>query len=415
MRILLLMIPLFVCAGEYGLRTLIDHAGSYNALIEARSMNVKAKAEEMDAAKRAYWPALDVGVSHSVLSPKYLVSPGQVSSAFAQVSVELYDGGRKRSLLQAKTFEHEASLFEKKAFEKSVTLEIVNHYYTIMKLRSTLHALGEQDKELKAQIDRVKKFLQTGLATSEEVAKLQAVYENNRYMIENARLALQNSEENLQLRSGLKAEHLRYSRFREPDHIRFEPFETVKILAANAKAMHENTNAVNSGYKPQVILSDTYSRTHYDDMFPAGPGFDPGSFLIDHQNNLTLSVSMRLFDNGKMKKEAEALKYRRLALLSESSYRLKEQKMNFSLAKKTLKTVRAKRRSAASELKAAKSTYHSVRKKFEAGVADNIAYLDALTQMTLAESQYKETLYDYEIAKSIYYYYAGKDPKEFIK
>ena len=56
-----------------------------------------------------------------------------------------------------------------------------------------------------------------------------------------------------------------------------------------------------------------------------------------------------------------------------------------------------------------------LKEKFEVGLIDNIAFLDALTQKTQAQSRYKETLYDYEIGKSIYYYYAGKDPKEFIR
>ena len=89
--------------------------------------------------------------------------------------------------------------------------------------------------------------------------------------------------------------------------------------------------------------------------------------------------------------------------------------MNYDLSQKSLETIRTRLKSAKSALRAAKSTYDVLKKKFEVGLIDNIAFLDALTQKTLAQSRYKETLYDYEIGKSIYYYYAGKDPKEFIK
>lgn len=89
--------------------------------------------------------------------------------------------------------------------------------------------------------------------------------------------------------------------------------------------------------------------------------------------------------------------------------------MNFKLAGKSLETTRTKYKSAKSGLKAATSTYSVLKQKFEVGLVDNIAYLDSLTQKTLAQARYKETLYDYEISKSIYYYYAGKDPKEFIQ
>jgi len=357
---------------------------------------------------------VDVGASHSYVSPNSIVSPGQVSSAFAMVSMDLYDGGRKSAELSAKRFEHEASLFEKRAFEKSITLEIVRHYYGIQKLKATLHALQERSTELKAQIKRVKKFKVAGLATGEDVDKLQAVYDNNDYTMENTKLILVTSEENLQLLSGLSAKYLKNNRFKEPKNVRFEVFENIKMLQANANAVGETANALNAGYKPQVNLSDTYSRSHFDDTVSM-PGFGGDGFLIDHQNTLMISVNMRLFDNGKMAKESEAVKYQKMALLSQIDHAKKEQKMNFKLAQKSLQTTRTKLKSANSALRAAKSTYGVIRQKFEVGLVDNIAYLDALAQKTLSQARYKETLYDYEIRKSIYYYYAGKDSQEFIR
>ena len=180
MRILLwLFLPLFVFAQSYSLNTLINHANTHNGLIKAKEINIKAKQEEVKAAQSAYWPTVDVGASYSMVNPNYISSPGQVSSAYAAISVDLYDGGRKDAILRSKGFEHEASLFEKHAFEKSITLEIVRHYYGIQKLKATLHALDERSSELKEQIKRIKKFKLAGLSTQEEVDKLQAVYDNN--------------------------------------------------------------------------------------------------------------------------------------------------------------------------------------------------------------------------------------------
>ena len=145
------------------------------------------------------------------------------------------------------------------------------------------------------------------------------------------------------------------------------------------------------------------------------PGGGGEAFLIDHQNTLSLSGNMRLFDKGRIAKQSEAVKYQKLALLSQIEQSKKDQKMQFRLAGKNLRTMQAKLRSAKSALKAAKSTYDVIRQKFEVGLVDNIAFLDALAQKTLTEARYKETVYDNEIAKSLYYYYAGKDPKEFIR
>jgi len=207
---------------------------------------------------------------------------------------------------------------------------------------------------------------------------------------------------------------LKNDAFVEPHNIGYETLENIKALQQSASAVGENANAVDAGYMPQVGLSDTYHKSHFDDVVSL-PGFSGDGFLVDHQNKLMVTVNMRLFDNGKMSKESEAIRYKKLSLLSQIAHAKKEQKMNFKLAGKTLNTTRTKLKSAKAALKAAQSTYHAIRQKFEAGIVDNIAFLDALTQQTLADARYKETIYEYEIKKSIYYYYAGQDPKEFIR
>jgi len=415
MKILMgLVLPLYVFAQSYGLTTLIDHASNENELIKAKEISIKAKQQEVEAAKSAYWPTVDIGASHTELSPNSLVSPGQTSSAYAMVSMDLYDGGRKSALLNASRYVKEAALFEKAAFEKSITLEIVRQYYNIQKQKANMYALKERSTELEAQIIRVKKFKSSGLATQEEVDKLQAEFDSNNYTMANTRLALVTSEDNLQLLTGLPAKNLKDDHFREPDNVQFETFENIKMLQANAKAIGEQSNAIDSGYMPQVVISDTYNKSHFDDTVSM-PGFGSDELLLDHQNKAMLSVNMRIFDHGKMSKESEAVKYQKLSLLSEIEYAKKEQEMNFNLSGKSLETLRSKRKSAKSALRAATSTYDALKEKFEVGLIDNIAFLDALTQKTLEQSRYKETLYDYEISKSIYYYYAGKDPKEFIR
>lgn len=415
MRILLgIFLPLSIFAQSYGLKTLVEHANQENGMIQAKEMRIKAKQEEVDAAQSAYWPTVDIGASHSYVSPTNIVSPGQTSSAFAMVNLELYDGGRKSALLNAKRYEHEAALFEKSAFEKSITLEIVRHYYGVQKLKATLQALEERSTELRAQIQRIKKFQSAGLSTQEDVDKLQAEFDSNDYTMANTRLEVQRSEKHLALLSGLPVKELKRNYFQEPERVAFETFEPIKVLEANANAVGERSDAIDAGYRPQVSLSDTYNRSRFDDTVSLGELSGDG-LLLDRQNKVMVSVNMRLFDNGKMAKESEAVKYQKLALMSELDHAKKEQKMNFGLSEKSLETTRTKLKSAKSALRAANSTYRVLKEKFEVGLIDNIAFLDALTQKTLAQARYQETLYDYEIGKSIYYYYAGKDPKEFIR
>ncbi len=399
-----------VFAKSYNLKELIDSASQYNLQIKAKEIAKSATAKELDAKKSAYYPSLDIGASYTNTTPNSFISPTGVSVGYASISMDIYDGGRKSALVRASEFAYEASVFEKRAFEKSVILNITNHYYTIKKLQSMLHASKEQSKELIAQIKRVKKFTQAGLSTQEDVDKLQAVYDNNQYNIENIKFSLVMNREKLQLLTTLPIGHLKNSRFKEPYQIHFEPYESSQILEANANILKENANAIGAGYRPQIKANYTYNKMDYRDSV-AGSEL----FLIDHQSKVTLSVNMRVFDNGKMKKEEEAIRYKQMALNAQRDYAISIQKMEFRVAKRRLKTIKSKLRSAKSALKSSKSTYVTIVQKYEAGLVDNIAYLDALNSQTLAKARYKETLYDYEIAKSIYYYYAGKNIEEFIR
>ena len=411
------LLPILSMGQTVGLKQFIEQAQKDNGQIKAKEIRITSKQKGVEAAQSAFWPTVDIGGSFSKYSPNYVVAPGEETTGFAKLNWELYDGGRKNATLRAKRFEKEASLFEKQAFEKSVTLQIVQHYYGIKGLEASLRALQERSKELNAQIERVKKFLATGLTTQEEVDKLLSVYENNRYTMENTKLAIETSKENLRLITGIPVHSLGRNYFKEPKYVKFEWFDAIKTLEANAKAVGENAKAIDAGNMPQVVLTDTYFQSNFSDTvsMPPLPGMSGDGFLVDHQNELKLSVNMRLFDKGRISKESEAVRYQKLALMSELDYAQKQQRMNFRLAKRNLQTTRAKIQSAKSALKAANSTYVTIKKKFEAGLVDDIAFLDALAQKTLAQARYKETVYDYEVKKSIYYYYAGKDPKEFIR
>ena len=412
--LMLVLIPGWLLGGSVGLRTLIEHARNHHGDILAKDLSLHAKAKSIEAQQSAYWPTLDIGASYRHTTPSTIVSPKEAVSGFLSAGVDLYDGGRKAAQLHAKELDLVSTCYEKRALEKNIALEVISYFFETKKLRAMLHALRSESHELKAQLERMRKFVKAGLATKEAVYKLQAAYESNRFMIENTRLMIARSLENLSVISGLHAARLKEQKLKEPRHLHFEPYEQNKILSVAAERTEAQAKAIEAGYKPQVRLEDTYSRSHFSKS-GGMPGFDTDTFLPDHQNKLSLTAHMRIFDHGRLRHESEALRYQKLALHAQYTQRIKEQKMHYHLAKRTLHALRVKIQSAKAALKAAESTYRSVMKKFEAGLADEIAYLDALNQKTLAEARYKESLYDYEIAKSKVYYYAGKDPKEFIR
>ncbi len=403
-------LPVVIWGGGLDLRTIIAKA-ERNALAEAKNLDIRSKQSETEAASKAYAPTIDIGLSQVINSPVTIQTPGSIGTAFVEAQMNLFDGGRKAATKEAKQFELDAAMYEKKAFAISTALQVIKQYYELKKIKANLSALKERGKEIKAQLERVKKFKKAGLATNSSVARLNAAYEGNRYSVENMMLALQSAKENLKLLSGINIKNLKRNYLLEPKSVRFSPFESIRAMQAQAEAIGKNAEAINAAYAPQLDMSYTYNKTVYGDI---AAGVPPAS-LPDHSHKFQIAATMRLYDGGSIGSNGEALRYKKLSLLSQIRHEIKKQKMNYRLARKRLHTTRAQIRSAKSALKAAKSAYKEAKKNYEAGVIDNVAYLDALSSLIEAKARYQVTRYDYEINKAVYYFYAGANIKRFIR
>jgi outer membrane protein TolC len=404
------LLPLMMWGKGLDLRTIITNA-EHNSLGEAKNMNIKSKQMEVDAASSAYAPTIDIGLSQLYSSPITKQNPGWTGSAFVKANMNLFDGGRKALTKEAKLFEQDAAIYEKKAFAKSTALQIVKQYFAIKKLRANLTALRQRGHELSAQLSRVKKLKNAGMTTSSSVAKLNAAFEGNQYGVENMKLAIESSEENLKLLSGLRIRNLKRNYFAEPKGVKFRVFESTRAMRAQANAIGKSAEAINAAYSPQVNIAYTYNKMEFSDL---AKGVLAKS-MPDHSHKFQITAAMRLYDGGTIGHKSEAVKYKKLALLSQIRHETKKQKMNYRLASKRLRTTRAQIRSANSALHAAQSVYNEVKKNYEAGVVDNVTYLDALSQKIEAQARYQATRYDYEVNKAMYYFYAGQSLKRYIK
>jgi len=412
MRIfLILLLPLAIFAKSYSLKTLLDSAYINNDMIKSKELDITSKTKELEASESNFWPTIDIGASISKTTPKPTTQPGEIHTAYGRVSFDIYDGGKKIAIKRAKFYEHKASIFEKEAFKKSVTLSIINSYFNALKLQAMLNALFTQERDLKTQVNRIKKFKSAGLATNDAVYRLQSALEANNYAIANTKLALQRALEKLSLESGLDVTGVTNSHLKSIKNINFIPNEKSHILEANANVINQNAKSLKSAYIPHISIQDDYSILRYKDKPISALS---GAALPDHQNKVTLSVNMRLFDHATISQNSEALKYKKMELKAQRAYSIKEQRMEYKIAKENLQTIYKKLKSAKSELKSAKANLRTVLKQYINGLADNVTYLDALNSKTLAVAKYKETLYDLEVAKALLYYYAGRDPREFV-
>ncbi|WP_373036697.1 TolC family protein [Sulfurimonas sp.] len=406
-RLIFLIIPVFIY-GE-SLKSLLDYASQKSDLVVSKTLTQKAKASEVDSRESAYYPTIDAGAFYQSLDERTLLQAGDVYSGYAKVSFDIYDGGKKSALLSKSENEYKASSFDSEYTKKSLSLQIVQDFFNIKSLKATLVSREEARKSLQEQLTRMQRFFEAKVATKDDVDRLQAAYDTNIYEMESIKLQILSAKKSLELKVGKSIETLDDSKFIEFAKHDIELIDSVKSLMAQKDALVDGAESVDSIYYPQLKIEDTYSVYGYersDASHPEG---------VDNQNRLLLSLNMRLFDKGSVAKSKEAIMINSQALNVQVSYFKKEQAMRYDLALSAIETSNIKIKSARSALVAATSAFKTISKKYDAGIVDNVVYLDALSSQTEAKALYEKSMNDLEIAYAAYYYYAGKNIEEFLQ
>lgn len=402
-----LILPVFIYAES--LKELIDYASSNNQLIVSKKLAQKSKREELESKKALNYPTIDVGGFYQRLDDRTLMMPGDIYSGYAKISYNIYDGGSKTATIRQKRNELKSAKHDKTNLEKNINIQIVQNFYMIKNLKSSTLALKEKKRLLQAQLDRVKKFYEANLATKDDIDKLQSAYDTNSYEIESLKFQTLSLIQNLSLIVSKEVKSVDNSKFIKATNIELKYSNEIKSMQFKQKSIRNIASSLKGAYLPKIDISDTFSIYEYgrtDSMHPEG---------LDSQNKLMLSLHVRLFDGNSIAKKRESIRVSANALKQQIAYKKSEQDMNYELAKSRISTNKAKIKSAKSALESSLSAYITIEKKYQSGIVDNIAYLDALTRKTSAKALYEKSLNDLEVAYGLFYFYTGKDLQGFIK
>jgi len=402
-----LVIPALMNAQS--LNELIDFALSNNKIVQSKQLTQNAKLKDVESSQNTYYPTVDAGGFYQNLNSRTPGAAGDVYSGYAKIGVDLYDGRRKANIIEQKKALSNASKYDTVSYKKSLQLDIVNDFFNIQSIKETLKALSNKKRQLQAELLRIKKFYKVGSATKDEIDKLQAALSNNFYQIDSVKFQILSLKQILSVKIGKSVKNLENSSIIEPKNIQKSVSDNIKILMENSKSLEFGAKSLDSTYKPQVRLEDTFS------LYGYGRSDSTHFEGADHQNKFMLSFNIRIFDNAVVRKQKESLMIQKMALEKQINQQKEVQEINVKLAKSKINTAKAQIQSAKSSLVSASSAYETISQKFKAGVVDNVAYLDALSVKTNAQAQHEKALNDLQIAYASYYYYTNKNIKDFIK
>ena len=410
MKLLLLIFILQSYLHAQTLQELLTFAKEKNNIIQAKTYQTQAANKEVDAAKSRYFPNVDIGAVYRHNDETSPFGAGDTYNAYASLSLDIYDGGRREAQINEKKSSFKAQLYDKKAYTNALALDITRDFFAIRSLQASLQAQKEAAKMLHAQLERIKSFYAVKMATLDDVERVQADYDTSLYKIQTTSFELLSLQSLLELKVGEKITKLDESSFKKSLASNYNILDTTKSYQAQKDALNYSAAALNSAYYPNIRLQDTYNYYDYGRLDPKLTQLN--ALPLDKQNTLLVTLNIKLFDYGERKKSQEALKLNAQALQSQILYKTKEQKVQYELAQARISTVKLKIKSAKSALKAAVSAFITIEKKYNAGIVDYIVYLDALTKKTTAKALYEKSLNDLEVAYASYYYYSGKNIQE---
>ena len=408
-KLYFLLLPTLIFSQD--LKSLLELAKENNNMLNASKISIQVKEKELESAKSNYYPTLDASAFYKREDDPTPFNPGTTYGALAKISFDIYDGGKKSYTKKQKKDEVSAADYNYKENTKSMYLTIAKEFFNLKSLYSSLEAREEASNAVKAQLERMKQFYAANLATSDDVDRLQSAYDRNIYAIESLKFQILSLKSTLELQVGQKITTLDNSKFHKRLTQKKQELESIKALRHNKLALKNLGQTIDSLYYPNIKVEDSFSVLGYKDkpLFAGSP-----IPLLDNQNKLMATLNLRLVDFGRLREQKEAVKLQADALNEKIIYKSKEQIMQLELSRKRISTAELNIKSSRSALKAATSALKTITKKYQAGIVDNVTYLDALSSRTEAKALYEKSLNDLEIAYAIYYYYNAKNLQEYL-
>lgn len=393
--------PLFVWSQD--LEELVD-LSIKNRLVESSQNGLEAIQKEYDSVQSGYMPKVDVGANYATTNKETASVADKSSTAYASVSYNLYDGGKKYDVYKSYESSIKSSQESLDGLKNQIALDVTNYYYNYLTYLSAQDAKQKEIEQLKSQYERLNNYLQVGSITADEVDKIIARVESANVDLHEIELNLQTILHNLEYIVGQKVDIKTGSTVKEIENSDNEVVRNdIKALEYDLETRLSNARSEKSGYLPSITLNDTYS--YYDRQYN-NSAWDSN---LDEQNIVSVNLNWNIFSFGETQNKYESKYKQYLSLKSRYEYEKNKANVDLQLAQKAYSIAKMKFQSAQLGLKAAISAYDVVKSKYENGLVDNVAYLESLSEKFNAMSAVERTKNDVEIKKANIIFHSGKD------
>ncbi|PLY07056.1 MAG: TolC family protein [Arcobacter sp.] len=404
----LIVVP-FALWGE-NLAQLIELSKN-NKMLDSSRITLESTKDLYESVKKGYLPQFNIGASLKKNSKELSTAPDNSLALQGSVDYVIYDGGKRGNTYDYYDATIKSGKESLDDLKNQIALQVISYYYSNLSYVAQKEAKLQEIEQLEAQYRRLKKFLDAGTTTEDEVQKIISNIQTAKVALHELELNIETINHNLEYVVGKSVSIESGSKISRYDSKESKLRADIKAIEYQLNALLANAKATKSGALPKVTFNDTLSRmdSNYDSNVysTANDEFN--------QNTASLNLTWKIFDFGSTNKEYESAYKKYFSLKSQYEYEKNKANVDLRLALRAYDIGKLKIESAQAGLKAADSAYESIKAKYEAGLVDNVSYLAALSEKFDAESLLKVALYDLELKRANKIYYSGENLEEFVK
>jgi outer membrane protein len=380
-----------------------------NKNVISSEKSVESIQEAYESAKKGYLPIVSVGGGYTDVSYKSGEQDNNSLNAYADVTYNIYDGGKKNLTYKSYESQIKTSKEDLISLKNEVSLEVIEHYFNYLTYVSQKDAKLKEIEQLNAQNERLSKFLDAGTVTIDEIDKIVSNIESANLELQELELDIQTILHELEYIIGKKVS-INEGSYIEIASDEAEQRNDIKSLEHSMQTALISAKTTKTTNNPQVSISNTYK--HYNYNYENSAYED---LALEDQNVLAVNLTWNIFDFGSTQSAYSSAYKSFLSAKSKYEYEKNKADVDLRLAEKSYDIAKIKIKSAKAGLNAAISTYNVIKNKFENGLVDNVSYLEALSDMSDAISSLSATKYELEIKKANLVYQKGKNVWEYVK
>lgn len=397
-------------------------AAEKNRVIKITQQQERMSEADTLIAKSALLPSVNAAASQTFLSyqPKAIFGPQIVPTAeksFVSYSLGvqqlLYDFQGSVSRYRASQAVLDTKRLDTLRVRNQVCLDFAVAYFNLLETEKLVQVAEKEVESVQGHLRDATNLYENGVITKNDLLQAEVRLSDARQKLLNARnlRAINASRLNTVLSRPLTTEvqvtdieetpagHVILDREKAWE-VAIETRPEMRIVDETMRSLNFEETARKAEYYPRFFAGASYDYTENRYMF--------------HQGNasLLLGMTVNLFSGGSTKAELLKVDYQRTQLQEQSARLADEIRLEVEKNILDLKNAQERINVAKDSVGQAEENLRINRVRYEEGVGTATEVLDAVTLLTVAETNYYRSLYDFRRAESAVFYSMGKDLSE---